>query len=539
MELIGQEKNHKDDKLKKILKISLIITVILFFVILGVMLYLSFEESKQLKLFIDKQKTTISQNLFQFDQNSGKIYVSVQDIAKSVGYDYYNGDFKKLTEDQDKCYVNNKKEVAGIQAGSNKMYKADPTLTEQNYEWYTLDEPVRILNGRLYVSSSTIEKMCNLKFNYNEAKNRIEIQTLPYLVSGYEALVINSYGYAGLDTEYKNQKAILYDMLVIRRQEDKNIFKYGVISFDNKQIIGPKYNKIEYIEVANDFLVTTEASKVGIVSSLGAQKIEPSYDEIKVLDNDLRLYLVQNNNLYGVLDKNGRRIVYIEYEKIGIDASLFKNDEIVNNMLLFENCIPVMKNTRWGLYDKNGNVLAENVFDSLGYINGTRKDTAANNLLLIPPIEGIVVYQNGKYGILSSTGKKFIAPCGFDRIYSITNLGENKYYLEVNGQTYSLDEYLKITSQTSEYKNTSQENKINENKTTNTIDNQIANTINSQATNSISTEQTNTNNTTTTQVEQNATQQTQTTPGQQVQPQQAQTVVEQPSVPNIPSVVVQ
>ena len=225
MNLMEPETNEKDKKLKKLIVIALIITVIIFFIVLAVMLYYSYLESKQLKLFVDKTRTAIKEDLMVFDNTSNKIYLSIKDIAAMAGYEYYNGDYKNLTEEQNKCYLNNKKEVAGFELGSNQLYKTDPTENTQDYDWYTLDEPVKIINGKLYATSDAIELACNLSFKYNQEKNRIEIMTLPYLVSLYQAMVINNYGYAGLDETYQNQKAILYNMLVVKKQEDKKTFK--------------------------------------------------------------------------------------------------------------------------------------------------------------------------------------------------------------------------------------------------------------------------------------------------------------------------
>lgn len=464
MNLINHETEEKNEKLKKVLKTSIIFAIVLFLIILVILIYFMYKDSQTLKLSVDRKNVAIPTSLFVFDSN--KIYVSIKDIAKLVGYEYFNGDYKKLTEDQDKCYLNNKKEISGFTIGSNQMYKADPTGKEQNYDWYTMDEPVKTINQKLYATSDAIETACNLTFTYDQEKNTIYILTLNYWVPYYEARVVNNYGYSGIDNNYNNQKALLQNMIVVKKEEGKDKFKYGVISNDNRQIIGVKYDAIEYIEVSNDFYVTTN-KKMGVSSSEGAQKIEPNYDVIKVLDNDLRLYYVKNNNLYGVLDRNGKRVVYIEYNQIGLDTSLYPSNEIKNNMLLFENCIPVMKNNMWGLIDKNGNVLQDTIYDSLGYVNGTRKNISGDNLLVIPSIEGIVVCKDKLYGIVNSTGK-LIAPCRFDSIYVVTNLGESKYYLEwtANGNTekIELEEYLKISRQT-------EENNAQTNKNVNQIEN--------------------------------------------------------------------
>ncbi len=468
MNLMGQEYEEKDVKVKKVIKISIIVAVIALFIVLGVYMYIYYLDSQTLKMTVDSKQTVMSENLYIFE-SSGKIYVSVQDFAKLVGYEYYQGEYGKYNEDTSKCYVQNKNEVAGFEVGSNKLYKIDPTDTNANYEWYELDEPVKLVNNKLYCTSDAIQTACNVMFKYNQEKNRIQITTLDRLVSYYQEVAVTQYGYTGIDTTFANQKALLYNMMVIKKAEtdengkvQKDSYKYGVVTLDNKNLIGTKYDNIEFIEVMQEFFVTS-SKKVGILSSEGAQKIDLNYDEIKLLDNELRLYYVANNDLKGVLDKNGKRIVYLEYDQIGVNASLFKSNDITNNMLLFDNCIPVMKNGKWGIFDKNGNQLLDTVYDSLGYVAGTKKDTAENNLLVIPEIEGIVICKDEKYGIVSSTGK-LLAPCQFDKIYSITNLGKDTYYLVYGTQTITLEEYQKLNNQ--QTTTTNQETQTTTNTTT-------------------------------------------------------------------------
>lgn len=64
-------------------------------------------------------------------------------------------------------------------------------------------------------------------------------------------------------------------------------------------------------------------------------------------------------------------------------------------------------------------------------------------MLVIPDIEGIVVCRDKKYGIINSSGKA-VAPCAFNRIYSVTNSGKEVYYLDYNGQQISITDYMKM-----------------------------------------------------------------------------------------------
>ena len=126
--------------------------------------------------------------------------------------------------------------------------------------------------------------------------------------------------------------------------------------------------------------------------------------------------------------------------------------------------------------DKNGNQILDTVYDSIGYIAGTKKDTAENNLAVIPDIEGIVVCKDEKYGIVNSRGK-FIAPCSFDKIYSITNLGKDTYYLTYGTQTITLEDYQKLNgNQSSDVPTES----TTTDTTSTTVENGVTNTVSTE-----------------------------------------------------------
>ena len=147
MNLMGQEYEEKGDKAKKVIKISIIVAVIALFIVLGVYMYIYYMDLQTLKMSVNGESKKITQDLFVID-DSGNVYVSIKDIASVVGYEYYQGEYGKYTEDSNKCYVANKNEVAGFELGSNKLYKLDPNSDNQNYEWYELKEPVKSLNGK-------------------------------------------------------------------------------------------------------------------------------------------------------------------------------------------------------------------------------------------------------------------------------------------------------------------------------------------------------------------------------------------------------
>lgn len=218
---------------------------------------------------------------------------------------------------------------------------------------------------------------------------------------------------------------------------------------------------------------------MGILLATGATKIQPNYDDIKQIDKDLNLYLVKNNNKYGVINENGNIVIFLEYDNIGIDLAQFASNQIKNQYVLFDNCIPVQRDKKWGFFDKTGKQIIPVEYDGLGCIVGTQNSRTANNLLIIPEYEAIVVEKDKKYGIIDSVGKKLI-DCALDAIYSITSSGKDTYYMVQGETTVEVINWLERHGMKPKY---SGENNINldENQENNTVTNEP--TTNEVATN--------------------------------------------------------
>lgn len=444
MDLLMNQSNEPEPKSKKFILISLVISIILLFIVLISMVVITTMTPKELVVSVNGKTINPNENVFIFANE--KIYVSLEDISNFIGYSYYNGEYLEFTEDKTKCYLENTYEVATLTLNQKEFYKTPPTTGVPNYEKYTLEEVPALSNDKLYVLATDLAKICNLMFNYKSDSNKIDIYTIDYLTTYYETIIMQNYGYTSISKEFENQKALLHDMAVVEKEGH-----FGVIKISTgANIIGTKYEELLYNEAQNEFIATS-LDKTGIVSADGQTKIGLYYDKINMIEQDMKLYYAENNGLKGILDKNGKVIIYIEYDDIGIDSSLYPNDKIENNYILFNNCIPVKKNDYWGLIDINGKVIHNFEYSRLGYIVGTSKDKTTNNILLITDIngiEGIVVAKKEndieKYGIINSLGEE-IVPCVLEKIYSVTSGGKDIYYIEANGTKLKLEDYLKAT----------------------------------------------------------------------------------------------
>ena len=63
-----------------------------------------------------------------------------------------------------------------------------------------------------------------------------------------------------------------------------------------------------------------------------------------------------------------------------------------------------------------------------GYVEGTSKLAKGNNLLVIPDREGIIVYKDGLYGVISSSGRTLL-PIELKKVYRELVNGKSTYYM--------------------------------------------------------------------------------------------------------------
>ena len=482
MELRSEEEQEKENKGRKIIIIAIILLIAISVLIGVVIVLLKQAENQKIKLSVDGKSKSIPANFILEDANYEKYY-AIKNVASFLEYKFYNGEYKKYTEDKTMCYVESNNELAMLELGSNVIYKSNSS-SKTNFDEYTIKNSIKIYNDVLYISADGIKVAFNTSVIYNSNTNTIYFESLPYLVNYYKSRV-QSYGLE-LTTDFNTQKALMENMLVISKDK-----KYGVIDKNSlTTIIGNKYDNIKYVENTGEFIVESDG-KTGTLSPSGETKIGLRYDAVGLIDGKNKLYYVKSRNLYGVVNQNGKVLVYTEYENIGINRTLFPIADIKNDMFFYGNCIPLKKDNKWGLADKNGEIILNMEYDSLGYVEKTETvvenpnnkknsvvvttapEKSINNVILIPEIEGIVVGKNNKYGVVDSIGKMII-PCEYNKIYSITNEGKDEIYLEKDGRVIKLYKYLEENK--IEIKNPSN-NASEDNATDNTTNTTQGNTI--------------------------------------------------------------
>lgn len=462
------ERERKNNNKKRAILSSIILLAVIAALLFILILIISYQDSLKLKLYIDGKQKSITTTLLE--EVDGVTYANIKEFANLVGYTYTKGEYMKYNENQDSCYLSNNFEVVALTAEAETYSKyivvsetdlassssknpiigtIETTVKSEEgvSESYKLENPVILINDSIYMAFENLTDAFNVQINTNE-ENRIKVYTLDALVSNALSSISKLGTYSDMSSTYENLRALIYNMAVVG---DGNY--YGVVSLKTgESIMSTKYNEIVFVQNAQEFLVTADTT-VGLLSKDGTTIIKPTeYDEISVLDELNGLYLVKKGKKYGVLNRKGNVVVYVEYDVIGYKNSKnFTTQNIESSNIWFDSAIPVEQDSKYGLFSIDGTELLKTVYSGFGYEAKEKSTSDKSNtsneesVLLIPEtigIKGIVVNLNEGYGIYDVTEQSIIIPTVCTKIYSITKSGTTKYYMEYNGEQIELESYL-------------------------------------------------------------------------------------------------
>ena len=496
---------EKNTKRRKGVMLSIVLCACLIAFLFIIIMILKYQDSITEKLFLDDKQIAIPSDLYK--DIEGTTYINLKEIASILGYSYTKGEYNKFNENEDSAYLENDFETVAVSAEKTKYEKYLKTIGEEltiadipvlmksdldYYEVFEIEKPIKFVDNNLYVSLDSLGDMFNVQISWTQYRKKI--YSLEYIVNKSKS-VIAKLEYNQISGYYENLRALLYGYAIVGNgttgedgKEETPSTAFGVINLqDGKETISVKYSDIKFIQNSKEFYVTTLTGsennkdgikRMGILSADGGTILQPKYEEISILDAENQLYLVKLDEKYGVINRKGEEVVYVEYDEIGYDTTDFKNEDIENPALLFGKVIPVKGISddgllKYGLYNLDGELSLPVSYDSLGYkvVEDKKASTRENNVLLIPSsvgINGIVVCLDGLYGIFDVNKEELILPCAYTKIYSITKSGVTTYYAEFNGQQLDLAEYLKENNLVSVEEDENEDTE-NTNENTNTV----------------------------------------------------------------------
>ncbi len=465
----GNESQTKSKDYSRMILLAIIAVLLVVIVIIAILIVNI--QSNTFRILVDGNTVSESKNLLKTVDNN--TYISIQDLATILGYEYHVGEYKVFSADTDKCYIQSKNETASFYLNSNKINKLKVNNLTEDYETFTADNRIVQIDNKFYAPLDAIQTGFNVKIQLTQ--KALSITTLETILKNIDNSLSNNKETSNykslLEESFENQKAVLYDYIILSK---KDTGLYGVVTTSGKEILPDKYTSITFLETTKEFVVTNSLGKMGIIDQNGKNKIEQLYDSIKVIHNNPKLYLVSLTQKYGVIDENGATIIYPEYDTIGADNFKYKN--LQNQYILLDSVIPVSKNKKYGLFDITGKKVLDTVYDGIGYeletaeLNGTTK--AVNSIIAIEECKGIIVKSGKLYGLYSIEGKEMV-PARVNSIYSITSNGIDTYYMIYNNEEINLIERLiKAGVIADPNQNNNMKNTIN-----NTIENNINNAV--------------------------------------------------------------
>ena len=461
-ENIEKEQAQSKKKLFNIIIIAIIVLVILAIILL---IYTSLKKNNTIKFKINGNTQNISSGLFLMSDEknlyveNNQIYVSVKKLATILGVDYYNDEYKNKGEDTTKCYIKTSNEYTSYMADSSQIYKSiiiekeveddsnnnvNNTINEiekiTEYEYFTIENGVKYVNGELYANQEAIALGFNLDFSFDQKTKSINIYTLEKLEQLAAKLVKNAV--TGENCSYSNKKLLKYGLILIQNSEGY----YGIANYNNYQegnyVLSCKYSNIRFCESTGNVIVTTlDDSNVGVlkidlinIDNAPQVMLEPKYQSINQMDENGNLYMVKENNKYGITDLSGKTaktILRSQYQAIGIEGNLYKN--MNNKYIINDKYIPVKIDNAWGIITTEGKTLIPPQYPGIGCNLG--QESSGDGVIVLPKlqngIDGIVFlidYENKLYSIINvQTGEKIglIA----NEIYSKYENNERLYYM--------------------------------------------------------------------------------------------------------------
>lgn len=165
--------------------------------------------------------------------------------------------------------------------------------------------------------------------------------------------------------------SIKYRQMIIRVDD-----KYGLIDFDGKMIVNPRYKGLQFD--SDDMIIAmNEKDKIGWLNTKGEEVIPMKYKKAAFLFSDGKGYagVSVSGTKFQIIDREGKTCVPAKYSKIGSTWT---------PGLFF-----VCKDDEWGIVDKDGKVVCDPQFKSIA--------GAAKGMFM-------ATSGDGKWGVIGENG---------------------------------------------------------------------------------------------------------------------------------------
>ena len=168
MELYDEQFEQKKPQIPIGISIAIAVLLVLTIAIVIGIIYL---KNSITIINIDQERNSEVEEIFYIETNEQgtQLYLPIIKMAKYLGYEGFNGDYKDKSEDRTKCHVTCENEIAMFTQDSDILIKINDNFVN---EYIQLDKPVFEKDGELYTTVYGIEKAFNVLFaNDKKYKN--------------------------------------------------------------------------------------------------------------------------------------------------------------------------------------------------------------------------------------------------------------------------------------------------------------------------------------------------------------------------------
>lgn len=368
-------------------------------------------------------------------------------------------------------------------------------LNEKNEEILKNYENVNTIDIKEVVSSIPYEKTV-LQYQKDgkygiinfEGKSIIkpiyeEIRNMPYregeLIvkkqSKYGVVSINGgklldckYDYITGDNYYSEEKKYELDGYIVGLNNEDGKMQYGYINNKREQILDVEFDKIYRMnDVKDDENIYLLAEKDGKIQLYKNNKLllDNNYQSINYSE-DSKLLILQKDGRYGVTDLNGKQILSVDYEQIRIPGDYIiaikdgkqvifdlvgtqKENLAYTNILKTENenyNITVDKNDKYGVINKDGNILIGNKYNYIQYLYDNYfivgGETGKSGIINDKGEEILPI----KYEVIQKLDKNNIVQAMVGNVLELYSKEMNNIVSMENGKIEINDEYIKVYS---------------------------------------------------------------------------------------------
>ena len=476
-----EQKKKKDNKKLKQISIIVIIAIILITAITGVIIVInkskenyelekiSNEDINYYKIMsngksgiIDKTGKVIIEpkyNTIKLPNPKKPIFICIYD------YNAVSGEYKtKVLNEKNEEILKNYENVNTIDI--KEVVSSIPY--EKTVLQYQKDGKYGIINfeGKIIIKP-IYEEIRNMPYREGELIVKKQGKYGVVSINGGKLLDCK-YDYITGDNYYSEEKKYELDGYIVGINNEDGKMQYGYINNKREQILDVEFDKIYRMnDVKDDENIYLLAEKDGKIQLYKNNKLllDNNYQSINYSE-DSKLLILQKDGRYGVTDLNGKQILSVDYEQIRIPGDYIiaikdgkqvifdlvgtqKENLAYTNILKTENenyNITVDKNDKYGVINKDGNILIGNKYNYIQYLYDNYfivgGETGKSGIINDKGEEILPI----KYEVIQKLDKNNIVQAMVGNVLELYSKEMNNIVSMENGKIEINDEYIKVYS---------------------------------------------------------------------------------------------